>query len=567
VHHVIAQEMALFQHHHLMYPSYKSMDPMLDKKKDKQIKQAPPPKDCFRLVQCTEEKLEEYEEIVLNLLSNTLERMRNESMYVVLETSWQNTGITNGFKKFTKRQEMAQHYRLQGTIHAQMATLMNFFYPKNDDQELMKRRELIYGDALDAKNLYTWKKKNPNRPFQYLGIQWEAINLSSFNPFSKRDFCYLEFIGTTRDLDGQPIGFRITHGIDLPECPSLMETHGLLRTQMTEVMILRPCSNSFHTEVIIDGSWNAPSWSINSFLSTIATNLDKLPLEIQSRLLSSLHLVDKKKWASSSECKNCNVCFKKFGLLTKRHHCRLCGEVLCGSCILSRQVYDSNSHMNIKTKFCKKCIVLVSAQVESDSFYEPPMEDFESFCALMRHGKESSSRSTISILELRRSIVEQIVDKNTNRHSVGSTSVFLPSHRLQADIDLLGNWKEVARSSSKYSDHIDSFIDKELSDNDSMIEVDTKDMLLSNTNGNENNTNGNVNGNGCHTIGHRFSSSTTATMMSTGMNCSTKFSMTGLQDVEESIYQQKVILKEMISKAKAMSKIPPPTSSRISFRV
>ncbi|EOD13637.1 hypothetical protein EMIHUDRAFT_49505, partial [Emiliania huxleyi CCMP1516] len=37
-------------------------------------------------------------------------------------------------------------------------------------------------------------------------------------------------------------------------------------------------------------------------------------------------------WVPNNERRGCNICQKKFGLLRRKHHCRLCGEVICGDC-------------------------------------------------------------------------------------------------------------------------------------------------------------------------------------------------------------------------------------------
>jgi hypothetical protein len=37
-------------------------------------------------------------------------------------------------------------------------------------------------------------------------------------------------------------------------------------------------------------------------------------------------------WESDAKAKTCRVCFRKFGLLLRRHHCRRCGLVVCDKC-------------------------------------------------------------------------------------------------------------------------------------------------------------------------------------------------------------------------------------------
>ncbi|TYZ64819.1 hypothetical protein PybrP1_004953 [[Pythium] brassicae (nom. inval.)] len=93
-------------------------------------------------------------------------------------------------------------------------------------------------------------------------------------------------------------------------------------------------------------------------------------------------------WVPDRERKACYVCFKSFGLLWRhRHHCRMCGEVMCSQCTTAlplvappefdatedanfplqnqpakKKLEDSNRHgfpvVNL-FKFCKKCIFMV----------------------------------------------------------------------------------------------------------------------------------------------------------------------------------------------------------------
>lgn len=38
-------------------------------------------------------------------------------------------------------------------------------------------------------------------------------------------------------------------------------------------------------------------------------------------------------WQNDSEVKHCPNCSKKFSMTYRRHHCRLCGKVICERCV------------------------------------------------------------------------------------------------------------------------------------------------------------------------------------------------------------------------------------------
>lgn len=57
---------------------------------------------------------------------------------------------------------------------------------------------------------------------------------------------------------------------------------------------------------------------------------DKVDTNILKMLLSKVAF--QPVWVSDAERPNCMECAKKFGVSSRRHHCRLCGRVLCSSC-------------------------------------------------------------------------------------------------------------------------------------------------------------------------------------------------------------------------------------------
>eukprot|EP00475_Leptophrys_vorax_P016837 TRINITY_DN23347_c0_g1_i1.p1 TRINITY_DN23347_c0_g1~~TRINITY_DN23347_c0_g1_i1.p1 ORF type:complete len:572 (+),score=124.07 TRINITY_DN23347_c0_g1_i1:185-1717(+) len=50
--------------------------------------------------------------------------------------------------------------------------------------------------------------------------------------------------------------------------------------------------------------------------------------------------------------KNCFVCQSKFGIMSRKNHCRFCGYVVCSDCSVSRKVIDSS---NGNSRICNNC--------------------------------------------------------------------------------------------------------------------------------------------------------------------------------------------------------------------
>uniref|UniRef100_A0A7S2H4B3 FYVE-type domain-containing protein n=2 Tax=Octactis speculum TaxID=3111310 RepID=A0A7S2H4B3_9STRA len=58
-------------------------------------------------------------------------------------------------------------------------------------------------------------------------------------------------------------------------------------------------------------------------------------------------------WLSNSAVKNCQICDRQFTLIKRRHHCRSCGKVVCGTCS-NEKIRLQNIH---ESKFVRACTI------------------------------------------------------------------------------------------------------------------------------------------------------------------------------------------------------------------
>lgn len=56
-------------------------------------------------------------------------------------------------------------------------------------------------------------------------------------------------------------------------------------------------------------------------------------------------------WVPKSSRTKCSNCARLFKLFNKKHHCRLCGEVVCGACSTKRILFQKKS-----VRSCDECI-------------------------------------------------------------------------------------------------------------------------------------------------------------------------------------------------------------------
>lgn len=57
-------------------------------------------------------------------------------------------------------------------------------------------------------------------------------------------------------------------------------------------------------------------------------------------------------WIPDSEVLDCQTCMKNFSFLVRKHHCRLCGRVVCGECSKYRMVLEKT---NKPVRVCCSC--------------------------------------------------------------------------------------------------------------------------------------------------------------------------------------------------------------------
>ncbi|KAF0683698.1 Aste57867_24260 [Aphanomyces stellatus] len=64
-------------------------------------------------------------------------------------------------------------------------------------------------------------------------------------------------------------------------------------------------------------------------------------------------------WVSKSKRTSCHVCTRTFTFFRRKHHCRVCGEVVCNDCTLKRKVHAMGEMMHVKV--CMTCTLLDAA--------------------------------------------------------------------------------------------------------------------------------------------------------------------------------------------------------------
>lgn len=295
-----------------------------------------------------------------------------------------------------------QSYRTFGHVQGFYRDILDAHHAESS-ADLRNLQTLLYPDTLDAVVLHTVRSERTAKPSntpppppvqcrdalsrsvvqlqspqwrtvreQYFGLKWVASSSPSAD-VRQRDCCYVEMLGYTRDSrTGQDVAFSVAASVALPECPDLLASHALTRVRMRRTMLLAPTPDAPTTtsEVFVSGVREVADASLgtNAHHRHAMAVLNDISLVIDSRKLAKERLRPRAEWVPDARRSACYVCARPFRVFFRRkHHCRLCGDVVCRTCYVKRAVPSPTScraggrPAMAADKFCVRCIVELRA--------------------------------------------------------------------------------------------------------------------------------------------------------------------------------------------------------------
>ncbi|KAF4140783.1 GAF domain-containing protein [Phytophthora infestans] len=104
-------------------------------------------------------------------------------------------------------------------------------------------------------------------------------------------------------------------------------------------------------------------------------------------MVSNLLLTDS--WVNDELRTHCSACFMQFLPFRRRHHCRTCGEVVCGGCSSQRAIRLTDMNVECETRVCTFCIIRAAdASIKANE------------AAMKETSQEHRRLSTVSVLSL-----------------------------------------------------------------------------------------------------------------------------------------------------------------------
>ncbi|KAF4131207.1 FYVE zinc finger domain-containing protein [Phytophthora infestans] len=293
---------------------------------------------------------------------------------------------------------------------------------------------IIYGNLVaDTSVLYhsstpstNFLDDNENDSFESLAVRWFVCRCS--NPMiSDCDFCLQEYtkrysidelasngdhynnnkwehddVVSSSNREGLhpigeiPLAYKLFRSMETRHCPELLQSHRVVRCKVPlGGFLLYPTDSSDKTDVVFFMSIaqdNPNTYSgnpaLNSHMLTqcsdrqfrafqsvvrqMALQIGRLDNAVDSYKMSQhLESLRTLQWVRNAERTECVVCFRRFHQLTRRrHHCRLCGEVICRECSVHKDI-DLPTFGPTALRICISCNQMHSSRSQGAKSSSP----------------------------------------------------------------------------------------------------------------------------------------------------------------------------------------------------
>ena len=256
--------------------------------------------------------------------------------------------------------------------------------------------------------------------------------------------------------------FPRSHGASQQEPARPVDLQYTLIVEEIAVHRLRlSCVTSSYHEQHKSASTSSP-WTARAIARRLALrSVGKLEAAVEAARLGGCRFVAPHQWVKNEDRARCVVCWKRFhDLFRRRHHCRLCGEVICGSCCSLRttNVFNVETRAAQKTRICHMCHneARVTARalafsrshphhihtstrhvrVDCPRQEQPPLLESDSDVELLRSVRaDSADRSdvTLSAIDVLSPSVDLLVSERTMTETLEASSGMCELDRAESD--------------------------------------------------------------------------------------------------------------------------------------
>ncbi|KAG7400551.1 hypothetical protein PHYBOEH_005351 [Phytophthora boehmeriae] len=327
----------------------------------------PFPDDFFPEMELSPQLTDDFHRSATRSLQQTLEAERPVTRLHPSEQpdQWKLIGDRNGLRIYRERGFVKGNdvkVNVLGQLAGSLEDVLLGLYATTNGS-LKTQRFIMHSDYLDAAVLHVieedpYSEDDTGFSFQFKGLQWMACAPSG-KLVHKRDLCWYEELGRTRDSNGDEVGYLVMQSVRMDECPPF-EQQGLTRSTAAVCYIFRSLPDN-RVGVYMKGQHGvggkSRTWSADTIMSEmwlgVASALNCAKAKRLSRLVS-----DKEMFITSAPSKACDICDSKLKMLKTNQNCKICGKNVCDRCRMTKMIYPSRNTGNFPCSyfFCKPCL-------------------------------------------------------------------------------------------------------------------------------------------------------------------------------------------------------------------
>lgn len=360
----------------------------------------PLPRPVFPKAEITRKDEKELVALVDSLTNELLEEevaLRGEQNNLVDSAKWKLVRTSNNVTVYR------EHKHLESEIHAHTVpplltvghiagSLDDLLYGLSSPsrEAALIKTSYVKDGCVDVEILRRLVTPSLDNPFSHVTLKWVAMApLPSL--ISPRDYVYLDSIGTRTLRNGERVGYRLTHSIDVRGVNTM---NGIVRGRISVRGIFREGANNvvhMYGRVFYE-----PSGDIPRSLFSIATEMQVTAAATQmvnaqhKKLALALRRTQNRAWTiavpvpeGTADIHACGVCQKSLHLFNKSSTiCALCTRQLCHGCRVRKELSFLHTDYSTEKKritFCMHCarqaFSLPSAFAAAEEFLSSP-EDF-----------------------------------------------------------------------------------------------------------------------------------------------------------------------------------------------
>lgn len=250
------------------------------------------------------------------------------------------------------------------TVNAPLQEVMQLLRMESTSKMRDVMGEIFGTLFLDGVVLYSGK---PRSAHESLSVNWMALQASKPN-LPHRDYVFLRYgdvfeknaeHGSQYQSSGSGlfVGASIWESIELDGCDPLPPSQNVVRMRMRRCGIVveetgagEQLKISFYLSESHPGR-AAVSTLTKTWMTKVVSCATELANVLLTRALAQQSLLDKSSFTKDGV--HCFLCVKAFSVLRRKHHCRICGDVVCSKCSEMRSLRQGG--LNKEVRICRQC--------------------------------------------------------------------------------------------------------------------------------------------------------------------------------------------------------------------